>query len=63
MPEQAQGFALLTPQGWALDAYRELLGAEANTTPNLTIVYRSCGVLAGFGAAFIALAWGLLRLD
>jgi ABC-type Na+ efflux pump permease subunit len=63
MPESAQQFALLTPQGWALDAYRELLGAEANTQPNLTIVFRACGVLAGFGAAFIGLAWGLLRLD
>jgi ABC-type Na+ efflux pump permease subunit len=63
MPESAQQFALLTPQGWALDAYRELLGAEANTQPNLTIVFRACGVLAGFGTAFIGLAWGLLRLD
>jgi ABC-2 type transport system permease protein len=63
MPESAQSFALLTPQGWALDAYRELLDADATSTPNLTIVVRSCLVLTGFGAAFIGMAWGLLRLD
>jgi ABC-type multidrug transport system permease subunit len=63
MPEQAQSFALLTPQGWALDAYRELLDVDANSQPNLTIVFRACGVLAGFGAVFIGMAWGLLRLE
>ena len=63
MPEQAQAFSLLTPQGWALDAYRELLDADATSQPNLTIVFRACGVLAGFGATFIGLAWGLLRLE
>jgi ABC-type Na+ efflux pump permease subunit len=63
MPEQTQQLSLLTPQGWALDAYRELLNAGANYTPNLAIVLRACGVLAGFGAGFLALAWGLMRLD
>jgi ABC-type multidrug transport system permease subunit len=63
MPEQAQQFALWTPQGWALDAYRELLDADPKYDPNVQIVVRACGVLAGFGAAFIGLAWGLLRLD
>jgi ABC-2 type transport system permease protein len=63
MPEQAQSAALLTPQGWALDAYRELLDLNAETQPNLAIVFMSCGVLTGFGVAFIALAWWLLRLD
>ena len=63
MPEQTQKLSLLTPQGWALDAYRELLGATASYEPNLGIVLRACGVLVGFGAAFLALAWGLLRLD
>jgi hypothetical protein len=51
------------PQGWALDAYRELLSAGANYTPNTEIVVQACAVLAGFGAGFLALAWGLLRLD
>jgi ABC-2 type transport system permease protein len=63
MPEQTQKLSLLTPQGWALDAYRELLGATASYQPNLGIVLEACGVLVGFGAAFLALAWGLLRLD
>ncbi len=63
MPEQAQRFSLLTPQGWALDAYRELLGAGPNYLPNLAIVARACGVLAGFGVFFTGLARLFLRLD
>jgi ABC-type multidrug transport system permease subunit len=63
MPEQAQQFALFTPQGWALDAYRELLGANPDYVPNTAIVIRACGVLTAFGAGFLGLAWGLLRLD
>jgi ABC-type Na+ efflux pump permease subunit len=79
MPEQTQKLSLITPQGWALDAYRELLTANtdaspppsettsAETTiprgPNLKIVMEACGVLGAFGVFFLALAWGLLRLD
>lgn len=63
MPEQAQQFSFLTPQGWALDAYRELLDADPNYQPNFAIVGKACGVLTGFAAVFIGMAWGLLRLD
>ncbi len=63
MPEQTQWLTLLTPQGWALDAYRELLGGPADYTPNLGILARACLALAGFGAAFLTAAWALLRLE
>jgi ABC-2 type transport system permease protein len=63
MPEQTQTLTLFTPHGWALDAYRELLNANANYQPNLRIVLGSCAALAGFGIGFLTLAWGLLRLD
>jgi ABC-type multidrug transport system permease subunit len=63
MPEQTQRLSLLTPQGWALEAYRELLGSTAHYVPNMTVVWQACAVLAAFGAGFMALAWGLLRLD
>jgi ABC-type multidrug transport system permease subunit len=63
MPEQTQRLSLLTPQGWALDAYRELLNSSANYRPNLTIVMQACAALVGFAGAFLALAWGLLRLE
>jgi|SRR5579884_471147 len=63
MPESAQRFSLVTPQAWALEAYRELLGGGPNYTPNMDIVYWSCGVLTAFAAGFTALAWWLLRLD
>src|SRR5262249_15942008 len=36
MPEQTQQLSLLTPHGWALDAYRELLD-PSGTEPNLKI--------------------------
>jgi ABC-2 type transport system permease protein len=60
MPEQMQELSRITPHAWALDAYRELLTAPQ---PNLTLVAQSCGVLAGFGFGFLALAWEFLRLD
>ena len=63
MPEQTQQLTLLTPQGWALDAYRELLGGGPAAHPNTSVVLRACGVLTAFGTGFLALAWGLLRLD
>jgi ABC-2 type transport system permease protein len=63
MPEQAQWFTFLAPQGWALDAYRELLNSDATYLPNLAIVVQSCAALAGFGLVFLALAWLLLRLE
>jgi hypothetical protein len=60
MPEQMKELSRLTPHAWALDAYRELLIAPQ---PNLTLVALACGVLAGFGLGFLALAWGFLRLE
>jgi hypothetical protein len=63
MPEQTQWLTLFTPQGWALEAYRELLSPDANYLPNLNIVAQSCAALAVFGVGFTALAWWLLRLD
>jgi ABC-type multidrug transport system permease subunit len=63
MPEQTQALALFTPQGWALEAYRELLDASKDYLPNTAVVLRGCAMLAAFGAGFLAVAWGLLRLE
>lgn len=63
MPEQTQWLTLVTPQGWALDAYRELLDPNPKYVPNLEVVLRSCAGLAAFGAAFLGLAWWRLPLD
>jgi ABC-type multidrug transport system permease subunit len=60
MPEQAQQVSLVTPHAWALDAYRQLLLSPA---PNLAMVVKSCLVLGGFGAGFLALAWWFLKLE
>ena len=66
MPETMTEVSHVTPHAWALDAYRQLLMRPApgvEIEPNLGIVVRSCLVLTGFGAGFLALAWSLLRLD
>lgn len=63
MPEGTQKLTLIAPQGWSLEAYRELLDATGQYQPNLAIVLQACGVLAAFGVGFLALAWGLLRLE
>ncbi|MHB1421601.1 MAG: ABC transporter permease [Gemmataceae bacterium] len=63
MPENTQFITRLTPQGWALDAYRELLGSSEVYQPNGAIVFASCGVLAAVGCVSLALATWLLRLD
>ena len=61
MPELMQTISRLTPHAWALDAYRQLLAAPGS--PDLRLVAQACAVLAGFGIAFVALAWAWLRLE
>jgi ABC-type multidrug transport system permease subunit len=63
MPENTQFITLLTPQGWALDAYRELLGGSENYQPNAAILLRSCGALAALGVFSLGLAVWSLRLE
>ncbi len=58
--ERMQLVSQFTPHAWALDAYKQLL---INPTPDLAILAKACGVLTGFGAGFLALAWWCLRLD
>ena len=61
MPENMKQFSLITPQAWALVAYKQLL-ANAGP-PNLTVVAQSCLALTAFGLGFLGLAWIFLRLD
>ncbi len=60
MPEGARTASLVTPHAWALDAYKQLL---VSPDPNTGLVLTSCLVLTAFGAGFLALAWGALRLE
>jgi ABC-type multidrug transport system permease subunit len=62
MPEQMQQLTQITPHAWALDAYKELL-TVANRKPDVELIVKACGVLTGFGAGFLALAWWFLNLD
>jgi ABC-2 type transport system permease protein len=60
MPEHMQTLSRATPHAWALDAYKQLL---TNPHPELQIVWIACGVLTGFGAGLLTLAWWCLNLD
>jgi ABC-2 type transport system permease protein len=62
MPEQMQHISQITPHAWALDAYKELL-TVANRQPDVELIVKACGVLTGFGAGFLAMAWWRLKLD
>jgi ABC-type multidrug transport system permease subunit len=61
MPEAMQRISLVTPQAWALIAYKQLLANPG--VVNLALVGQACLVLCGFGLGFIFLAWCFLRLD
>jgi ABC transporter DrrB family efflux protein len=66
MPEQTRWLTLATPQGWALEAYRELLlprQSGSNYDPNPILVFQACGVLAAFGIGCLGIAWACLRLE
>jgi len=60
MPDEMRQVSLITPHAWALDAYAQLL---LNPQPNYRLVGEACGVLAGFGAGFVGLAWHFLKLE
>lgn len=60
MPELMRQISLTTPQGWALDAYKQLL---LNPSPDLRRIGEGCLVLLGFGSGFLGVAWSFLRLD
>ncbi len=62
MPEEMRQLSLVTPHAWALDAYAQLL-ARDNPAVDAGQVLLACGVLAGFGAVFLLLAWWRLDLD
>jgi ABC-type multidrug transport system permease subunit len=60
MPQAAQDVSQWTPNGWALNAYQQLM---MRSDPNLSIVAASAAKLSLFGAACLGLAWQALRLD
>ena len=62
MPAAMREWSRITPHAWALDAYEQLLAADA-AGPDLGLVWAACGVLTAFGLGFTALAWWRMRLD
>ena len=62
MPEDMRSLSYVTPHAWALDAYARLLAPDAGSV-DVAAVLTACGALAGFGAAFLGVAWATVRLD
>jgi ABC-2 type transport system permease protein len=56
LPETMQQFGLATPHAWALIAYDQILNTAS---PHLDVVWKSCGWLLAFAAAYFAI--GLWR--
>ena len=56
-PESTRWLAYLTPHGWALNAYLELLDPDPTSIPNMGQVAASCWVLGFTGLASLAGAW------
>ena len=59
-PEETRWISLLTPHGWALDGFRELLDGSAGSTPNLNQVGMAAIVLTAMG--FVTGSISLLAL-
>jgi hypothetical protein len=55
--------AYLTPHGWALNAYLELLDPDPAGSPDLMRVAASCAVLSASGLACLIVAWRLLARE
>ncbi len=50
LPEEMKQVSLYTPHAWALIAFDQLLTIDKK--PDLSIVYKSCGMLSGFAVLF-----------
>lgn len=62
-PESTRWLAYLTPHGWALNAYLELLDPDPAGSPDLMRVAASCAVLSASGLACLVVAWRLLARE
>jgi ABC-2 type transport system permease protein len=57
MPDNAKSLAFLTPQGWALDAFREIMPSSFDTTTDFQLIWKSTLVLTAMGFILISITW------
>ena len=57
MPDNAKTLAFLTPQGWALDAFREIMPSSFDTTTDFQLIWKSTLVLSAMGFILIIITW------
>jgi ABC-2 type transport system permease protein len=57
MPDNAKSLAFLTPQGWALDAFREIMPSSFDNTTDFQLIWKSTLVLTAMGFILISITW------
>lgn len=57
MPDNAKTLAFLTPQGWALDAFREIMPSSFDTTTDFQLIWKSSLVLSIMGFILLSITW------
>ena len=57
MPDNAKTLAFLTPQGWALDAFREIMPSSFDNTTDFNLIWKSALVLTIMGFILMCVTW------
>ena len=57
MPDNAKTLAFITPQGWALDAFREIMPSSFDNTTDFNLIWKSALVLTIMGFILIFVTW------
>lgn len=56
-PESSRWISFLTPHGWALEGFRELLDGNQEVLPSLATVAISCLALVSMSLVFFVISW------
>jgi len=57
MPDTARSLSFFTPQGWALDAFREIMPSSSEVTTDFQLIWKSSFVLTIMGIILISITW------
>lgn len=57
MPDTAKTLAFFTPQGWALEAFREIMPSSFDTRTDFQLIWKSTLVLTIMGFILVGVTW------
>lgn len=61
MPDNAKNLSAFTPQGWALDAFREIMPSAFDTSTDFQLILKSSLVLLTMGLILTFMTWGIFE--